>query len=103
MTAPAKAKIIPTVNRRSRSDTTLSMRIPVATRELIDSAAATLGKSRSEFIIECARVQAVDVLLDQRVFNLDAKAWQAFTRILDNPPVPGAALKKLMASKSPWT
>ena len=89
-------------HQRAKSDTTVTMRMPVQTRELIDAAAATVGKSRSEFMIESARLQAVDVLLDQRVFNLDAEASEAFARVLDNPPAPTAQLKKLMASKGPW-
>lgn len=99
---PARAKIKPAVNRRAASDATVTMRIPAATRNLIDTAATTTGKSRSEFMIESARANAVDVLLDQRVFNLEPKAWEAFMRILDNPPAPNAELRKLMASKNPW-
>jgi uncharacterized protein (DUF1778 family) len=86
---------------RPRADTTMTMRVPAQTRDLIDSAAATLGKSRTEFVLESARQHAIDVLLDQRVFNLDAQASEAFARALDNPP-PNDALRALMASKAPW-
>lgn len=87
---------------KPRADTSITMRLPVQTRELIDRAAATIDKSRTEFVLESARQRAVDVLLDQRVFNLDAEASEAFADILENPPVPVGALRKLMASKSPW-
>jgi uncharacterized protein (DUF1778 family) len=87
---------------RPRADTTMTMRVPAQTRDLIDTAAATLGKSRTEFVLESARLHAVDVLLDQRVFNLDEEASEAFVRMLDNPPAPNEALRKLMATKSPW-
>jgi len=53
-------------------------------------------------VLESARLRAVDVLLDQRVFHLDADASEAFAQMLDSPPEPVAALRKLMASKSPW-
>jgi uncharacterized protein (DUF1778 family) len=44
---------------------------------------------------------AVDAVLDQRLFVLDATQHDGFVRVLDNPPLPNAALKKLLASKSP--
>ena len=87
---------------RLRADTTMTMHVPAQTRDLIDTAAAALGKSRTEFVLESARLHAVEVLLDQRVFNLDGEASEAFSRMLDNPLAPNEALRKLMASESPW-
>ena len=87
---------------RQKADTSITMRLPVQTRELIDRAAATIDKSRTEFVLESARARAVDVLLDQRVFHLGADAGEAFAQLLENPPAPVAALRKLMASKAPW-
>lgn len=87
---------------RPKADTTITMRLPVQTRELIDRAAATVDKTRTEFVLESARQRAIDVLLDQRVFHLDAAASMAFAEALDSPPVPVAALRELMASKAPW-
>ena len=87
---------------RPRADTTMTMRVSAQTRDLIDSAAATLGKSRTEFVLESARQHAIDILLDQRVFNLDAQASEGFVRALDNPPLSNDALRALMASKAPW-
>ena len=72
------------------------------TRRLIDDAAAVLGKSRTEFMIDCARRQAIDVLLDQRLFVLDAKGYDAFVDALDNPPAPGPKLRALMARTPAW-
>ena len=41
-------------------------------RELIDAAAAVSGSTRTEFVLESARRRAIDVMLDQRLFVLDA-------------------------------
>ncbi|MBP0652344.1 DUF1778 domain-containing protein, partial [Mycobacterium tuberculosis] len=49
----------------------INLRIETNTRQLIDDAAAVLGKTRTEFMVESARRQAIDVLLDQRLFVLD--------------------------------
>ena len=95
-------EIMAMATAKAKSDTAVTLRLPVSTRELIDSAAATLGKSRTEFMLESARQHALDVLLDQRVFSLDDEAAEAFVRALENPPAPVAALRTLMAKKPPW-
>jgi len=87
-----------TAAERPKADTRITMRLPKTTRELIDSAAAAQGKSRTAFMIECARLHAIDVLLDQRVFNLDPDQSAALIAALDNPPPPNAALRALMAA-----
>jgi uncharacterized protein (DUF1778 family) len=82
--------------------TTINLRATRQTRELIDTAAAVVGKSRTEFMLESARRHAIDVLLDQRLFVLDADQHDAFVKVLENPPPPNAQLKRLLSSKAPW-
>jgi len=81
---------------------TINLRVPKATRELIDSAAAALGKSRTEFMLESSRQHAIDVLLDQRLFALGDEEYEALERILQNPPLPSPKLKELLGRKAPW-
>lgn len=71
-------------------------------RNLIDRAAALLGKNRSDFMLEIACREAENVLLDQRLFRLDQLAFDAFNQALDAPVKDNPALHKLMARKSPW-
>ncbi|MBK1724822.1 type II toxin-antitoxin system TacA family antitoxin [Thiocystis violacea] len=71
-------------------------------RDLIDQAAAVLGKTRSEFVLESACRAAEDVLLDQRFFTLDAEAFAQFQAQLDAPPSENSKLRQLMATKAPW-
>jgi uncharacterized protein (DUF1778 family) len=80
----------------------INLRIETDTRRLIDEAAALLGKTRTEFMIESARRQAIDVLLDQRLFALDPARYDAFVSALDNPPAPGAKLKSLLRRTPAW-
>jgi uncharacterized protein (DUF1778 family) len=89
----------PPVRRR---DTVINVRAPTSWRDLIDRAAAIMGKSRSEFILESAREHAIDVLLDQRLFSLNSKQFEKFLRVLDQPPEPNPRLRRLLSSKSPW-
>jgi uncharacterized protein (DUF1778 family) len=80
----------------------INLRIEANTRRLIDDAAAILGKTRTEFMVESARRHAVDVLLDQRLFTLDPERFNAFTRALDNPPAPGPKLRALLRRTPAW-
>lgn len=90
------------VVERPRHDTSVTMRMPQQTKELIENAASTVNKSFSAFVVESARSHAVDIMLDQTLFNLSADAAKAFAKVLDNPPAPTEKLRQLMASKTPW-
>jgi len=92
----------PVEETRIRKDTTINLRLPVQTRDLIDAAASALGKSRTEFVLDSARTQAIDVLLDQRFFHLDASEMEHFLEILDRPPEPNEKLRDLLKRKAPW-
>jgi uncharacterized protein (DUF1778 family) len=98
------AATVAAVGRTSAADTkgSINLRIEAVTRQLIDEAAAVLGKTRTEFMIESARRQAIDVLLDQRLFVLDSGRYDAFTHALDNPPAPGPKLRSLLRRVPAW-
>ncbi|KMO41431.1 antitoxin [Methylobacterium variabile] len=80
----------------------INLRIEADTRRLIDDAAAVLGKTRTEFMVESARRQAIDVLLDQRLFRLDPDRFDAFVQALDAPPAPGPKLRSLLRRVPAW-
>ena len=80
----------------------INLRLAADTRQLIDDAAAILGKTRTEFMIDSARRQAIDVLLDQRLFVLDPERYDAFVHALDNPPAPGPKLRALLRRIPAW-
>jgi uncharacterized protein (DUF1778 family) len=80
----------------------INLRIETRTRQLIDDAAAIVGKTRTEFMVDSARRQAIDVLLDQRMFVLDAARYDAFIDALDHPPPPGPKLRALLRRLPAW-
>lgn len=80
----------------------INLRIETQTRRLIDDAAAMLGKTRTEFMVDSARGRAIDVLLDQRLFALDPKRYGAFVDALDNPLAPGPKLRALLRRTPAW-
>lgn len=101
----ATSRSVAIVNPPGASDPkgSINLRIDTRTRRLIDDAAAVLGKSRTEFMIDSARALAIDVLLDQRLFALDAARYDAFVEALDHPPAPGPKLRALLRRTPAWT
>ena len=91
-----------TATKRVERDATIHIRAPRQTKDLIEAAASSVGKTLSEFTLDSARRQAVDVLLDQRLFVVDDERFAAFARALDNPPPAGARLKALMKRRPLW-
>ena len=87
---------------RGSRDVTINLRADRTKRALIDRAAEKAGKNRSEFMLEAACRQATEVLLDQRLFMVDEKAYKRFTEALDAPPTENKRLKRLLRSKAPW-
>ena len=81
---------------------TINLRADRRKRALIDRAAAAVGKNRSEFMLDAACREATSVLLDQRLFLLDEKAFKRFNEALDKPPADNLRLRRLLATKAPW-
>jgi len=80
----------------------INLRAPNSQRNLIDHAAAVLGKNRSDFMLEAACREAANVLLDQRLFMLETVDSEAFNQALEAPVKDNPALLKLIERKAPW-
>jgi uncharacterized protein (DUF1778 family) len=87
---------------RTRRGVTINLRADEARRSLIDRAAEKLGKNRSEFMLEAACREATTVLLDQRLFLVDEKAFKRFTAALDKSPSENPRLRRLLLTKARW-
>ena len=82
--------------------TSINMRVEPSQQELLTKAAKVLHKDRSAFILDIACRKAENVLLDQRLFLLDADTFDKFEKVLDAPLPEDSKLEKLMAEPSPW-
>ncbi len=91
-----------TVRRETGRGVTINLRADRRKRTLIDRAAAAVGKNRSEFMLDAACREATAVLLDQRLFMLDDKAFKQFTAALDKPPADNPKLRRLLTTRAPW-
>lgn len=81
---------------------TLNIRIKPEERHLIDQAAQLQGKTRTDFVLEAARLAAEEALLDQTLIRLSPQAHADFIARLDRPPQPNEALKKTLQTPAPW-
>lgn len=81
---------------------TLNIRIKADIRNLIDRAAKSRGKNRTDFILESARAAAEDALLDQVIMTVTPQAYEQFLARLDLPPKANDRLRKTMTTPAPW-
>ena len=83
-------------------EASINIRALYAQRDLIDKAAAVRHKTRSDFMLEAACLEAENVLLDRRLFHLNAKDYDAFESALKAPVSDNLELRKLLAKRAPW-
>ncbi|HEU5021881.1 MAG TPA: DUF1778 domain-containing protein [Bryobacteraceae bacterium] len=69
---------------------------------LIDRAAAALGRSRSDFMLDTACREAESVLLDRRYFLLTDEEFRKFTAMLDRPSRDNPGLRRLLRTRPVW-
>lgn len=93
---------MPNVNKEPIKRETLNIRIKPEERSLIDRAAKTRGKTRTDFILDAARMAAEETLLDQIILSTGPQAYAAFLARLDMPPNPNERLRKTMTTPAPW-
>jgi uncharacterized protein (DUF1778 family) len=81
---------------------TLNLRIKPDERNLIDQAAKSLGKNRTDFILDAARRAAQETLLDRTVLTVSPEAYAEFLARLDAPPQANERLRRTMQTPAPW-
>ena len=79
----------------------VNIRIKDEVRQLIDRAAQSQGKSRSDFMVDASRRAAEEALLDRTLLLVNDADLARFLNILDMPPDP-EKLAKLMNAKPVW-
>jgi uncharacterized protein (DUF1778 family) len=95
-----RRRITVVANTPSRGQ--INIRLDSRQQGLIDLAAHTVGKSRTEFILDASRQAAEMVLLDRTIMVLDEEDYGHFVEMLDNPPAPTSALRELLSGPTTW-
>ena len=80
----------------------INMRVEPAQHALLTKAAAILHKDRTAFILDVACREAENVLLDQRIFQLEEDQYQQFESALSEPIPQNQKLKDLLKEAAPW-
>ncbi len=91
---------MPTPTRRK--DDVIQIRASAEAKAILNRAAALRGQKLSEFMLESARRQAEETILDQRTFFLDDDAHARFLELLDSAPAPSAKARARLRRKMPW-
>lgn len=79
----------------------VNLRVREDIRALIDRAAKSQGKTRSDFMIDAARRAAEDALLDHALIRVDPEAYAHYVAVLDQP-ASGPGFDRLMSAPKPW-
>ena len=72
-------------NETSAKSSRLNLRVSAEQEELIRSAAASVHKTLTDFVLESAVEQAAQVLLDRQLFVVDTNEWADWQELLDRP------------------
>ncbi len=80
----------------------VDLRMTPAAKRTLQQAATVKNKTLTEFLLDTGLNAAFDALADRRVFQLDAKRWDAFMVALAKPPKNNPRLRKLLARKPKW-
>lgn len=79
----------------------VNLRVRDDIRSLIDRAAKSQGKSRSDFMIDAARRAAEETLLDQTLIRVNHADYERLVALLDQPPE-AEKFARLMDAPRPW-
>lgn len=71
----------------------VSARIPLQVQETLELAAAMVGATVNQFMVQTALREAERIIEQERVIRLSARDAEMFIRALENPPPPNAKLK----------
>ena len=81
-------------------DEKVEMRLTKSAKQVLQTAAAAMHRSVSEFVLESALARAEETLPDRRRFGLDEARWEAFQKALTAAPRPSRRLAKLLKEPS---
>ena len=78
----------------------VEVRLSPSAKRTLQTAASSLHRSVSEFVLESALARAEETLPDRRRFGLNREQWEAFQKALDAPARPSRRLARLLKEPS---
>lgn len=80
-----------------KKDARIEFKTSKEIKELLQSAAASLGLDLSSFLISVATRQAKKVLWEDRVLMLNEEEWERFEKMINEAPKTNENLKALLS------
>ena len=74
----------------------VTARVPAQVQETLELAAAMVGATVNQFMVQTALREAERIIEQERVIRLSAHDAEVFIQALDNPPPPNAKLKSAL-------
>ncbi len=71
----------------------ITARVPGSVQETLELAAAMVGATVNQFMVQTALREAERIIEHERVIRLSARDAKMFIRALENPPPPNTKLK----------
>jgi uncharacterized protein (DUF1778 family) len=90
------------VARTTNKTKVVTFRMTEEELDVIDRAAAVLGKKRTDFVLDASRHEAKAVLEDRTDIVVDGPTYEAFVAVLDAPLPNREALRSLLHANTPW-
>lgn len=80
----------------------LGLRATLEQQVVLRRAAEVAHKSLTDFILDSACLAAEQTLIDQRLFMVSGKQYQALMELLEQPAQPSEGLRDLFSRQAPW-
>jgi uncharacterized protein (DUF1778 family) len=79
-----------------------NLRVTPEDQVLIDRAVSASGLTRTDFVLQAARMAAQDLLVEQSWLSVGAESFERFANALDAPPQANNRLLLTMTAPKPW-
>lgn len=79
-----------------------NLRVTPEDQALIDRAVSASGLTRTDFVLQAARIAAQELLVEQSWLSVGAESFERFAADLDAPPRANERLRRTMTAAKPW-
>lgn len=79
-----------------------NLRVTSEDQALIDRAVSASGLTRTDFVLQAARLAAQELLIEQTWLSVGAEPFERFAAALDAPPFANEQLRRTMTAPRPW-
>ena len=73
----------------------LTTRVPAAQKAILEQAARMTGATVNQFVLNAAIERAKELIAEEESLRLDYQVAQELFELMENPPKPSVALKKV--------